>query len=221
VRRACAVLAGACLALGALGAPARAAEVSDSSVELQGHSLHLLVAGPKTGRCVLLLHGAKYDASTWKQLGTLEQLADAGYRAVAVDLPGSGKSPGWALRPQGFLAELLVALEVERPVVVSPSRSGNLSFPLIVNQPEKVSGFVPIAPVRTPEFARRLKKNPVPALVVWGERDAVFPVAQAKTLAAGFARAELLILPNAQHAAYLDQPKAFHEALLKFLKSLD
>jgi pimeloyl-ACP methyl ester carboxylesterase len=42
----------------------------------------------------------------------------------------------------------------------------------------------------------------------------------AKTLAAGFKTAEVVILPKAKHPAYLDQPDLFHAALLKFLAGL-
>jgi pimeloyl-ACP methyl ester carboxylesterase len=41
---------------------------------------------------ILLLHGARYTSSTWVDLGTLNALANAGCRAVAVDLPAHGSS---------------------------------------------------------------------------------------------------------------------------------
>jgi abhydrolase domain-containing protein 14 len=203
-----------------LGVPMAAAEVSDAWVELQGKKMHLLVAGPKEGRAVLLLHGGKFKASTWKKLGTLDVLADAGYRALAIDLPGSGQSRPWQLNPKVFLAGVIGALDIDRPVVISPSRSGNVSFPLILDHPELVSGWVPIAPVGVKEYAPKLKQSPVPALVIWGDSDQLFKPAMAKTLAASFKKAEVVILPNAKHPAYLDQPKMFHEALLKFLAGL-
>jgi abhydrolase domain-containing protein 14 len=203
-----------------MGVRVAGAEVSNGSVELQGHPIHLLTAGPKTGRAVLLLHGGKFKAATWKMLGTLDILAEAGYRAVAIDLPGSGKSPGWKVDPQTFLADLLVPLDIGRPVVLSPSRSGNLSFPLILDHPKMVSGYVPIAPVGVKQYASMLKESPVPALIVWGQQDPLFPPAMAKTLAASFKTAEVVILPKAKHPAYLDQPELFHEALLKFLAGL-
>ena len=203
-----------------LGVPMAAAEVSDAWVELQGNKMHLLVAGPKEGRAVLLLHGGKFQASTWKKLGTLDVLAEAGYRALALDLPGSGQSRRWQPNPKFFLAGVIRALEVDRPILVSPSRSGNVSFPVIVDHPELVSGWVPIAPVGVDEYAPKLKQSPVPALIIWGESDQLFKPAMAKTLAASFKKAEVVILPNAKHPAYLDQPKLFHEALLKFLAGL-
>jgi pimeloyl-ACP methyl ester carboxylesterase len=203
-----------------LGVPMAAAEVSDSSVEIKGHPIHLLTAGPEQGRAVLLLHGGKFSADTWKKLGTLDVLAEAGHRAIAVDLPGAGKSAGWLIDTQTFLGELIDSLEIGRPVVLSPSRSGNLSFPLILDHPEKVSGYIPVAPVGVKKYASKLKESPVPTLILWGQRDQLFPPSMAKTLAACFKTAEVLILPKAKHPAYLDQPDLFHAAILKFLAGL-
>jgi abhydrolase domain-containing protein 14 len=205
----------------ALVAPASAEEVRDLSVELEGHPIRGRVAGPEGGRPVLLLHGAKFDSSTWNELGTLESLAQAGYRAVALDIPGFGRSPGWAFDRDALLASLLPVLELQRPVIVAPSMSGRVAFPLILQHPERVAGFVAIAPAGTPRYAPLLTGSAVPALVVWGERDQVFPVAQAEKLAAGFDDATLVILPGARHPAYLDQSERFHRALLKFLAGLD
>ena len=208
-----------CAAL-ATTAPPAVAEVGESTVQYQGHPIHMLTDGPEKGRAIVLLHGGRFDASTWKELGTLGVLADAGYRALAIDLPGAGKSPGWKMDPKTFLVGLIGVLEVKRPVVLSPSRSGNLSFPLILEHPTDVSGYVAIAPVGAERYASQLKQSPIPALIFWGERDQLFPPKLAQTLAAGFKNAEVVILPGAKHPAYLDQPKLFHEALLKFLAGL-
>ncbi len=37
---------------------------------------------------VLFLHGANYTSQRWEEMGTLHLVANMGFRAVAVDLPG-------------------------------------------------------------------------------------------------------------------------------------
>ncbi len=139
-----AVLAGLSLA-----ASASAEEVQPLSAELEGHPIRGLVAGPEGGRPVLLLHGANFSSSTWERLGTLERLAGAGYRALAIDSPGFGRSPGWAFDREALLASLLIVLDLQQPVVLAPSMSGLVAFPLILRHPERVAGFVAIAPAGT------------------------------------------------------------------------
>jgi abhydrolase domain-containing protein 14 len=203
-----------------LAASGSAQGVEDLSAELEGHPIRGWVAGPEGGRPVLLLHGAKFSSSTWGQLGTLERLGEAGYRVVAVDVPGFGRSPNWDFDPDALLANLLPVLGLQKPVVVAPSMSARMAFPLILEHPERVAGFVAIAPTGSPHYGPLLAGSAVPALIVWGERDRVLPVAQAARLAARFDTATVVILPAARHAAYIDQSERFHLALLEFLAAL-
>lgn len=47
-----------------------------------------LPAGCTARLTVLLLHGIRFSSENWRHIGTLETLAAAGHRALALDLPG-------------------------------------------------------------------------------------------------------------------------------------
>lgn len=68
-------------------------EQHEGTFQVQGQSLFFREARPGGGQAarfsVLLLHGIRFSSETWKNLGTLLKLAQAGYRAVAIDLPGT------------------------------------------------------------------------------------------------------------------------------------
>jgi pimeloyl-ACP methyl ester carboxylesterase len=87
-------------------------------------------AGPPNGRTVLLLHGRNFPSSYWRQ--TIEALTAAGYRVVAPDQIGFGKSS----KPLSELhfdvlarntASLLDGLGIEKIDVVAHSMGGMLA----------------------------------------------------------------------------------------------
>jgi pimeloyl-ACP methyl ester carboxylesterase len=182
--------------------------------------LHWLEAGPTDGLSVLLLHGARFHSGTWKQLGTLEKLASEGFRAVALDLPGFGASPAPPPGVKLDLAAFIAAQKLGTPVVLSPSMSGKVSLPLVTAHPEKVAGFIAVAPVELASYESGLRKLALPTLIVWGENDAVVPLAQAKALQTWVKDSRLVVLKGARHPCYLDRPQEFHEAVLAFLRPL-
>jgi pimeloyl-ACP methyl ester carboxylesterase len=194
--------------------------VTPLTVTIDGSTVHCLTAGPEDGLPVVLLHGSKFNAETWRELGTIDVLAKAGYRAIAVDIPGYGQSPKAAIDLNTWLGKLLPKLIPHKAVIVSPSMSGRFSLPLVTSTPEKLAGFVPIAPVAVTTYKGKLGRIKVPTLVVWGEKDDVIPADQADELAKAMPNAEKLILPGAGHACYLDAPAAFHRGLLGFLGKL-
>ena len=59
----------------------------------------------------------------------------------------------------------------------------------------------------------------VPAIVIVGENDTPF-LAASDYMAAKIPGAKKVVIPNAGHAANIDQPQAFNEALLGFLGEL-
>jgi len=195
-------------------------EVTADTLDVQALPVRRRSAGPPGGAPVLLLHGAAFSSATWEELGTLDVLARAGCRAIAVDLPGFGDTPAGGERTT-FLAALLDALVADepgftQPVLVFPSMSGGFAFPLLATSPQRVSGVVPVAPVGIDAFAPADAASLPPALLVWGDQDRSLPALD--VLAAKFARVERLVLEGARHPAYLDRPDAWHAALLAFVR---
>lgn len=193
------------------------------ALALPGSPLAARAAGPAEGPLVLLLHGAAFSAATWEELGTLAALADAGYRAVAVDLPGHGDSPAGRNAPQddagraALLDSTLALLGAADAAVVAPSMSGRYALPLAARHPERVRALAAVAPAGIAEQLEALRGSPVRARIWWSEDDAVIPIAQGEALAAAMPRAELARWAGATHPLYLDDPARFHAELIAFL----
>ena len=76
---------------------------------------------------VILLHGLTFNRATWAPI--IERLGE-GVRAVAIDLPGHGASPGdprslWEVA--ALVHDLTDRLEIERPIVVGHSMSSGIA----------------------------------------------------------------------------------------------
>jgi abhydrolase domain-containing protein 14 len=195
-------------------------ELESHEIEVAGSPVHYLAYGPADGVPVVLLHGGRFTSEDWRRSRTLVVLAEAGYRAMAVDLPGYGESPMGQLGPDDMLPGILPKLCKRRPVVVSPSFSGRVTFPLLTTHPDALAGWVAVAPIPVKKYADKLNRVTTPTLIVWGEEDTRVPPAQADLMLSQMPNARKVIIKGARHACYLDIPSKFNRALLDFLASL-
>jgi pimeloyl-ACP methyl ester carboxylesterase len=109
------------------------------TVRANGIALHVAEMG--TGPLVLLLHGFPQFWWAWRQ--QLTDLADAGFRAVAVDLRGYGASDK---PPRGYdapnlaadVASLVAALGESDAMIVGTDVGGLLAWTAAANQPRVV-----------------------------------------------------------------------------------
>ena len=102
-------------------------------------TLHHAVRGD--GPDVLLVHAGIADSRMWEALA--DRLAAAGYRTVAPDLQGFGRTP---LEPgvvsnAGDLEAMLDEVGVERAAVVGASFGGRVALELALRAPERVQAL--------------------------------------------------------------------------------
>ena len=191
--------------------------ISSQQLNCMGHSIHTLQGGPDVGPLVLLLHGKMFKAATWQETGTLTKLADAGYRAVALDLPGFGKSPAGDIEPVEVIKAVISQAAPNGAILLGPSMGGRIALEFTLANQDLVNGLILVGAVGVQENKERLKDISLPCLAIWGEEDSISPLANGHLLQQGIKDAELTVIQGASHPCYLDQPDEWHRILLKFL----
>jgi pimeloyl-ACP methyl ester carboxylesterase len=144
--------------------------------------------GDANGRTVLLLHGRNFPSSYWQ--GAIEALSGAGYRVIAPDQIGFGKSskPSFDLHFDQLARNtraLLHELKVDRVSVIGHSMGGMLSVRLARMYPELVDRMVLVAPIGLEDY--RLYVPPVPAERLAELEDKVTPESYLNQLIKGYA----------------------------------
>ncbi|MEW9805433.1 alpha/beta fold hydrolase [Mesorhizobium sp. ZMM04-5] len=137
-------------------------------VEAGGNRVHYVDAGE--GRPIVFVHGLGGQLHHFRH-PTFPLLP--GYRLIALDRPGSGysvrSSQATARLPEQAqaVADFIVALGLERPLVVGHSLGGAVALTLALDRPDLVSGVVALAPLThmedevRPEFRALYIKSPL------------------------------------------------------------
>jgi len=199
-------------------------EVDDRTEMVKGAKVHYLAAGPEKGMPVVLLHGAAYTAETWRELKTIDRLAAAGHRVVAVDLPysKSGKTEDKRVPPEEWLGSVLDHLGFDKPVLVSPSLSGTYSIPFAIKSPDRIKSLVVVEPVGVTKNKDKLKQISPPVFAIWGKGGGDnFDVKEGQLLAGSVPNGKLVVIDDAGHAVYKHKPDEFHKELIAFLGTLE
>ncbi len=130
-----------------------------------GYRMHYVDLGSKNGPAVLLVHG--YGDSSYSFNRTVRPLLAAGFRVVALDLPGLGRSE---IPPEPFdysvenqarqVLALARRLKLGRFHLVGHSMGGGVALYIAWKHPGRLRSVVPIAPASF---------NPAGALSVMGK----------------------------------------------------
>lgn len=125
-----------------------AGELRTVRLTLDGRAVRVLVQG--SGPPVVLIHGLGLSAGLWKP--HLGRLAGAGYRAVAVDLPGFGQSDGprrglSVPEAADWLNRLADDLDIREAAWIGHSLGAQQITRLASDSPDRVSVLVLAAPI--------------------------------------------------------------------------
>lgn len=190
--------------------------IQNKTIDINGCSINLLIAGDFSSPPLLFLHGKAFQAETWQELGTLQTAIDAGFSILALDLPGFGKSPQADTSSEVVINTVMQDENVEKAIIVGPSMSGKIGLEYSLKYPHKVAGLVLIGSVGVEENRAQLHNLPSNTLILWGENDQISDPANGRLLKEKIEGSKLVVFQGATHPCYLEQPELWHQTLLNF-----
>ncbi len=209
----------------------RGKEKMDKMIETRHGRIHARIEG--VGPAVVLAHGYHPD-STWRVWeNNLAALAEAGFRAYALDLLGYGESGGERLGQRQQAEATLDLVEAEG---LAPATLGGVSWGgMVVLEtallaPASVARLVLVDSAGVGHFSEeQLEGIACPALVVWGEDDTVLPLSNAAWFGAAIAGSRVEVIAGVTdqegvpewggHHPMRFKPQEFNGILLEFLRS--
>jgi pimeloyl-ACP methyl ester carboxylesterase len=170
----------------------------DRTVQTKLGAIHAHVEG--SGPAILLLHGYHPDNNWQVWEHNVQALADVGYAVYALDLVGYGQSGGQRLdyRQQALAVLGLMAAEgLEKATVGGVSWGGMIALEIALTAPQRVERLILVDSAGAGQIAEeQLEGISCPTLVVWGEDDAVIPLANAAWFCAAIPNCRAETIPD-------------------------
>lgn len=120
-------------------------------ISIEGIRLHFQEFGEPAAPPMILIHGYTASLYVWKTVAPM--LADAGFRVIAIDMPGFGYSekPHWfdySIPSQAHVIERFMdRLGIGRAVIVGSSYGGAVAATIALDYKERVEKLVLVDPV--------------------------------------------------------------------------
>lgn len=174
------------------------------------------------GHPVVLLHGYSFSADTWVEVGLFDKLAE-GHRVYSFDMPYGTKSSSDKFSAESrdeyadFLNMMLKTLNIESPILIGASISGEVSLRYLISGYSARKAVV-VGPVGIRGLGSQLERISVPLLVIWGEKDTISAPGDSKIIESYIKNSEIRIIKGAGHPCYLDEPGKFIDIVKDFLQ---
>jgi haloalkane dehalogenase len=116
-------------------------------IELQGIRIHFVDEGPKDGETILLMHGEPSWSYLYRKM--IPPLVNAGYRVVAPDLPGFGRSDKFRSRKDysyqvfvDIFSEFIEKLDLKDITIFVQDWGGLIGFRVLAEQPARFARVI-------------------------------------------------------------------------------
>jgi abhydrolase domain-containing protein 14 len=179
---------------------------------------------------VVLFHGFSFNLDVWGKTGTYRELERRSIPYLGVDLP-RGKETQTQKKNLPQLSDYVPLLEKlfreagirarAKIIIVGPSMGGAFALTYATERKDQVLGLILVAPSLSGINQELLETLDVPVLLIWGDRDTIFPVEdKGREIKRLLSHSKLLIVKRARHPVYLDRPEEFHELFFDFIEEL-
>lgn len=127
---------------------------------INGIRVHYQEAGEENAPAIVLIHGFISSTAIWSDV--FVSLADAGFRVIAIDMPGYGYSdkPADGQYTIGWQAQTIVGLldrlEIDTATIVGASYGGAVAATIALDYPERVERLVLVGTVSNDEILKQL-----------------------------------------------------------------